>query len=56
MMLHRVECEVEPANLASSRLLRRLGFVYEGRRRQVAYKNGDYVDMDYYALLAHELG
>ena len=55
MRLHRIECEVEPANLASSRLLRALGFSLEGRRRQVAYKNGAFVDMDYYALLAHEL-
>ena len=56
MKLHRVECEVDPANLASSRLLRRLGFVHEGRRRQVAAKNGGFVDMDYYGLLEHELG
>ncbi|MFC3107130.1 GNAT family N-acetyltransferase [Undibacterium arcticum] len=55
MRLHRVECEVEPANLASGRLLRGLGFVHEGRRRQVAFKNGSFVDMEYYALLEHEL-
>ncbi|MFD2273437.1 GNAT family N-acetyltransferase [Undibacterium arcticum] len=51
-----MECEVEPANLASGRLLRGLGFVHEGRRRQVAFKkNGSFVDMEYYALLEHEL-
>ncbi|MCU6435634.1 GNAT family N-acetyltransferase [Undibacterium sp. Jales W-56] len=49
--LHRIEAEVEPDNDASSDLLLKLGFQFEGRRREVAWKHQRYVDMDYYALL-----
>ncbi|MES2104073.1 MAG: GNAT family protein [Pseudomonadota bacterium] len=55
MSVHRVEAEVEPDNLPSSRLLHRLGFQREGRRRQCEWKNGRFVDLEYYSLLADEL-
>ena len=55
MRLHRVEAEVDPENLASSRVLSKLGFQLEGRRREVAWKNNRYSDMDYYALLGQEM-
>ncbi|MES2071759.1 MAG: GNAT family protein [Pseudomonadota bacterium] len=56
MSLHRIEAEVEPDNLPSSRLLRQLGFSLEGKRRQCEWKNGHFVDLEYYSLLAGELG
>ena len=49
--LHRIEAEIEPDNIASTRLLLKLGWQREGRRRQVAWKNERFVDMEYYALL-----
>ncbi|HTD03047.1 GNAT family protein [Undibacterium sp.] len=55
MYVHRVEAEVEPENFSSSRLLRKLGFSLEGTRRQCEWKNGRFVDLEYYSLLAGEL-
>ncbi|GGC70734.1 GNAT family N-acetyltransferase [Undibacterium terreum] len=55
MHLHRVEAEVEPENTPSSRLLLKLGFQLEGTRRQCEWKNGHFVDLEYYSLLASEL-
>ncbi|MFZ6646763.1 GNAT family N-acetyltransferase [Undibacterium sp. TJN25] len=54
MSLHRVEAEVEPENIASSRLLQKLGFQLEGKRRQCEWKNGRFVDLEYYSLLEGE--
>lgn len=50
--LHRLEAEIEPANIASAKLVQKLGFVWEGRRREVAWRDGVYLDLNYYALLA----
>jgi ribosomal-protein-alanine N-acetyltransferase len=55
MNIHRVEAEVEPENLASSKLLRKLGFSLEGRRRECGWKTDRFVDLEYYSLLSHEL-
>ncbi|WP_394779855.1 GNAT family N-acetyltransferase [Undibacterium sp.] len=55
MSLHRVEAEVEPENTGSGSLLRKLRFQLEGRRRQCEWKNGRFVDLDYYSLLDGEL-
>ena len=52
LRLHRIEAEVEPENKSSSQLLQKLGFALEGRRREVAWKNNRFVDMEYYAILA----
>lgn len=55
LLLHRVHAEVEPANIASAKLLQKLGFVHEGRRRQAARRDHTYLDLDLYARLAsHE--
>jgi ribosomal-protein-alanine N-acetyltransferase len=54
MHVHRVEAEVEPENFASIALLGKLGFQFEGRRRQCEWKNDHYLDLEYHALLKLE--
>jgi ribosomal-protein-alanine N-acetyltransferase len=49
--LRRLEAEVDPRNLASARLLGRLGFVEEGRLRQRWARKGDISDAGLYGLL-----
>ena len=51
MQLHRVEAIVEGGNENSSKLLRKLGFDFEGTHRECEIKNGRFIDLDYYALL-----
>jgi len=51
MHLHRIEAEVHTKNIASSELIKRLGFAWEGRRREVAREAQGYADMDYFAIL-----
>lgn len=51
LSLHRVYAEIHPDNLASSGLVQRLGFLYEGRHRQLGYWHGEFHDLDCYALL-----
>ena len=51
MQLHRLEAEVELENIASRKLLEKLGFEHEGRRRQVSWRGERYVDLDYFGLL-----
>lgn len=55
MDIHRVEAEVEPQNLASRRLLGKLGFSYEGKRRQCEWREDHFIDLEYYSILAEEL-
>jgi RimJ/RimL family protein N-acetyltransferase len=52
--VHRVAATLDPANLASARLLERLGFRYEGCGVKAAYVRGEWVDDDRYAILADE--
>lgn len=54
MALHRVEAMVHPDNAASLALLARLGFVQEGRLREVARWNGEHHDMLQLGLLRRE--
>ena len=49
--VHRVAATLDPANIASARLLERLGFRYEGRGVQSALVRGEWADDDRYALL-----
>ena len=54
MGLRRVEAEVNPANVPSTRLLERIGFVQEGVLRQRWVDAGQPYDVCAYGLLRHE--
>ncbi len=51
MGLHSIQAFVEPANAASSALLRKFGFRQEGYFRDYFYFEGAYQDMEMYSLL-----
>lgn len=50
--VHRVHADVEPENPASARVLERIGFVFEGTQRDAEYKNGRFLSLHQYSLLA----
>ena len=52
--VHRIHADVEPENPASIRLLERVGFVFEGTLRDVEYKNGRFLSLHQYSLLASD--
>ncbi len=52
--LHRVSATLDPANVASARVLERLGFRYEGCGLKAAYVRGEWDDDDRYAILSDE--
>lgn len=54
MDLRRLEAEVQPANVASTRLLERVGFVREGLLRQRWVARGQPYDVVAFGLLRHE--
>ena len=49
--IHRLEAFVEDGNMASSRVLEKLGFAYEGTMRECEIKNGKYINILIYALV-----
>ena len=49
--LHRIEARVAYPNLASARLLEKLGFQEEGRLRDAQYANNQFVDERIFALI-----
>ena len=49
--LHRIEAQVAYPNLASTRVLEKLGFQEEGRLRDRQYANGQFVDEIMFALI-----
>jgi ribosomal-protein-alanine N-acetyltransferase len=49
--LHSIEANVNPANLASIRLLERCGFVREAYFRENYYWNGQFLDSAIYSLI-----
>ncbi len=49
--LHRITAYIAPDNLASIRLIGRLGFYYEGTARGYAKVHGEWVDHQQYSLL-----
>ena len=51
MHLHRVEALVHPQNTASVALLKRLGFIAEGKLREAGYWNGQRHDLMVLGLL-----
>ena len=52
--LHRVYAHVFPDNIASMRVLEKVGFTREGLLRQAAMKNGSFVDTYIYSILEDE--
>lgn len=54
MGLRRLEAEVDTRNLASARLLRRIGFAREGLLRQRWVAKGEARDVEMYGLLRSE--
>ena len=56
LALHSVVAYVEPDNTASSRLLGQAGFALEGLLRECTKRQGRYVSLQRYSLLAGELG
>ena len=52
--VHRVAATMDPANVASARVLERLGFRYEGRSVSAALVRGRWEDDDRWAILAGE--
>ncbi|WP_306232126.1 GNAT family N-acetyltransferase [Agrococcus beijingensis] len=53
--LHRVEICIRPENLASLRVVEKLGFRYEGCRRRYIHIDGDWRDHLCFALVRDEL-
>ncbi|HET9825566.1 MAG TPA: GNAT family protein [Chitinophagaceae bacterium] len=49
--IHRLEALVEKGNIASSRVLEKLGFAYEGMMKECEIKNGKFISVMIYALL-----
>ena len=49
--MHRIEAYVMESNSASIRLLKKLGFVYEGTARQSIFVHGKWEDHMHFALL-----
>ena len=54
MDLNRIEAQIHPDNLASIRLVQKLGFVQEGVLRQVAFWGGSHHDLMQFSLLRNE--
>jgi ribosomal-protein-alanine N-acetyltransferase len=54
MGLNRIEGYVLPENVASTALLKKLGFQCEGLLRQAGYMDGRHVDVNLFALLFEE--
>ena len=52
--LNRVQAEVDTRNVASARVLEKLGFVREGTMREDCVVNGDVSDSWVYGLLRRE--
>ena len=52
--LHRVEADIDPRNVASARVLERLGFQHEGHLRERWIVGGEISDSGIYGLLARE--
>jgi ribosomal-protein-alanine N-acetyltransferase len=52
--LHRIFAMVETPNTPSNQLLISLGFTLEGCQRQTEWKNGRFIDLNWYGLLKYE--
>lgn len=52
LQLHRIEALIETLNNNSKAVMRKLGFTHEGCMRDCEIKNGRWISLDIYALLA----
>lgn len=52
MGVHRIHLDIEPDNIASWRLAEKLGFSRDGTLRDVEFKDGRYLSLHQYSLLA----
>lgn len=52
--INRIEAEVMPGNIASEKVLLKLGFIKEGVLRSWMYWNGNHYDMIMFSLLKNE--
>jgi ribosomal-protein-alanine N-acetyltransferase len=52
--LHRVEANIQPGNARSARLVKSLGFRFEGHSPRYLRIGGEWRDHDHYALTAEE--
>jgi len=55
MGFHRIEANVDPENIASANLLRKVGFTEDGYLRERFYDNGRFVDDWFFSILASEI-
>ncbi|MEH6945077.1 GNAT family N-acetyltransferase, partial [Bacillus sp. JJ722] len=53
--LNRIEAKVEPTNVASKRLLQKLGFNEEGLLRKYEKAKGQYIDLFMFSILLEDL-
>jgi len=53
--VHRIEALVETGNKASEKVLKRLGFTYEGSMRDCEIKDGAYISLSIFSLLATDV-
>ncbi|MEO7802303.1 MAG: GNAT family protein, partial [Ginsengibacter sp.] len=51
LKLHRLEAVVESMNSRSKKVMESLDFIYEGTLHESEMKNGQYIDLDYYAMI-----
>ena len=49
--LHKIIAEVEVENKSSKKLLDKFGFQYEGTLKECEFKNGRFIDLEYYGLI-----
>ena len=52
--MHRIQADTIPGNIASEKVLKKLGFKEEGIRRESAYVKGQYFDMKCFGILKPE--
>lgn len=49
--LHKIIAEVEVENIPSKKVLLKFGFQYEGTLKECEFKNGKFIDLEYYGLI-----
>jgi ribosomal-protein-alanine N-acetyltransferase len=49
--VNRIEASVVPSNIGSEKVLKKNGFMFEGRLREKAFWNNQYQDMNLFALI-----